>query len=105
MGEKLGEKPGSLPMASGLMISMFQGIWAWVESDARDRMKSAVDVAFKGFMLRQFRYLVRLGQGFCQKLDGGIVVYTHFPGGRDAKVAAVMNIFYICSWPSASNRS
>ena len=52
MGEKLYEKPGSIPIASGLIISISQGIWALVPGDASDRIRSTVVVVFRGFILR-----------------------------------------------------
>src|SRR6185295_4743565 len=52
MGEKLAEKPGSLPMASGFIISMSQGICALVAGDASNRIRSAVAVVFRRFILR-----------------------------------------------------
>ena len=51
MGEKTGEKPGSLPIASGLIISMLQGIWAVVAGDASDRIRSAAAVVFREFIV------------------------------------------------------
>ena len=46
MGENSGPKLGSFPMASGLMISISQGIWAFTV-DAR-RIKRAV--VLRGFI-------------------------------------------------------
>jgi AmiR/NasT family two-component response regulator len=52
MGEKSYEKPGSLPITSGLIISMSQGICALVANDARERIRSAVAVIFRGIIVR-----------------------------------------------------